>query len=938
MRHYKRLQFSSSLFGMKGLKGKLRVVNKVGLPIYLLITLTVLMILPPLGFAQTKPYLVVEPREKEFGPYPVVGTEFSVNVWIKNVSSTSNLVNVTFTLRFNSTLLEALNATEGSFMRGLYSPFRDTTFRRLILPDRIVISNYLNLPYTTYPSGEGIIAERIYFSIKYQGVDPDVDTSPLSLIDIALIGNTTPPNIPYESPINGQVTIKGLISTEISVTNPETGNNDFIYTTSDKAVGGKFNATIKIKDVADLFAFEVRLNYNSTQLNATRAWLPTTNPEYVFYGRTTIAIPPILSPGTVQIADTIITGASFNGTGLMAIIELKILLTPPSEGRLSSKLDIDNIDTFLEDSNGADIPTAKTNGNYEYLLPGVSFITINVNPNETSVGSNVTISGKITPIKANVNVTIHYRLNKTGEIFTNLSEVKTDTSSNYNYIWTTTTNGTFELYSSWPGDADTNPANSTSTMPNPLVTVKLTSTITVDVDPKTVDALFNVTISGYIDPAKTGVTVTMYYRLNRTGEKWAVLGTAPTNLTGNYTLLWTAKKKTTNQTDKFEIKSGWSGDEEIAAVNSTITMLTVNRVPTQIAISIDSSTIALGQNVTISGKITPTRQYSGVEIFYNTTRIDPLIPINTNMTGHFSHTWKPLKNATYMLKAKWGGNANLFENESATTRLTVTPPVKASSTITASVDITDPTVKSNVTIRGTIQPKPKLASEVRIQYFDGVVWAELNLLGRYGKPINTNQDGNFTFTWMAGYIGDIIQYDPKNITRIISIEDKWKTGTFILRAKWGGNETVQGAESPTINVTVNPFSSTLTINADPPTVNVGSNVTISGTLAPVKANTNITIYYRRSGTDSSWSVLATTQTDSNSFYNYTWTTIETGEFELHANWRGDDLTRSANSTTATLTAVQPFTILTYLPYIAGAVIIILVLAIVALYMLKFRKP
>ncbi|MEM2292130.1 MAG: PKD domain-containing protein, partial [Nitrososphaerota archaeon] len=93
-----------------------------------------------------------------------------------------------------------------------------------------------------------------------------------------------------------------------------------------------------------------------------------------------------------------------------------------------------------------------------------STISINVSTTEAVVNSNVTISGEITPLRPQVNVTIY--INNTA------ITVQTNENGQYIYKWTPTQVGTYSIKARWNGDQDTNPAESetlivTVTEPSP---------------------------------------------------------------------------------------------------------------------------------------------------------------------------------------------------------------------------------------------------------------------------------------------------------------------------------------------------------------------------------------------------------------------------------------------------------------------------------------
>ncbi|MDH5376606.1 MAG: PKD domain-containing protein, partial [Candidatus Bathyarchaeota archaeon] len=82
-----------------------------------------------------------------------------------------------------------------------------------------------------------------------------------------------------------------------------------------------------------------------------------------------------------------------------------------------------------------------------------STILINVSSASVTVGSNITISGAISPRRASVNVTIEYR--SSGENWTTLATVTTDSEGEYSYDWKTTEPGTYEVKTTWEGDDNT---------------------------------------------------------------------------------------------------------------------------------------------------------------------------------------------------------------------------------------------------------------------------------------------------------------------------------------------------------------------------------------------------------------------------------------------------------------------------------------------------
>ncbi len=163
--------------------------------------------------------------------------------------------------------------------------------------------------------------------------------------------------------------------TEVKVINPDTGDSTFTFYTNTTSVGHRFNSTVWVYDVSDLFAYQVNLVVNDTLLNITRAWVPTWDPQWVFAGQTCITPDPAYydfngngATEIVKLGSTILIGTAFTGTGILAIIEYEILHAPPT-GTVTCNLNITNPDTYMLQEDQTDINFTSTNGLYEYIGP-----------------------------------------------------------------------------------------------------------------------------------------------------------------------------------------------------------------------------------------------------------------------------------------------------------------------------------------------------------------------------------------------------------------------------------------------------------------------------------------------------------------------------------------------------------------------------------------
>jgi len=105
-----------------------------------------------------------------------------------------------------------------------------------------------------------------------------------------------------------------------------------------------------------------------------------------------------------------------------------------------------------------------------------------------------------------------------------------------------------------------------------------------------------------------------------------------------------------------------------------------------------------------------------------------------------------------------------------------------------------------------------------------------------------------------------------------------------------------------VQITTRILISTISISLSSTVIALGSDVTISGDIDPVRQNVNVTILYKPSG-ETSWTTLGTNLTDSNSHYSYTWTPTEAGTYEIKASWDGDSDTFGAESIVETLEVI-----------------------------------
>jgi len=328
-----------------------------------------------------------------------------------------------------------------------------------------------------------------------------------------------------------------------------------------------FAINITVDNVADLFAWQIVLYYNSTILREVNATLPS---GHVFEGKQIVNPDPFIdsdSKGTyIVFGASLYQGPTFSGSGVLC----QIKFTCQTNGTSSLKLDIttdprpgqlEGYFTELLDSNFSQIPFSMVNG--QVTVVGVertkapSRITINVSSANVTTGSKVTISGEINVTQSNLEVIINYKV-ATSTTWLTLATNRTDANGHYIYAWNTTDikANLYELKAKWLGDADYEGAESNIV---PVTVNKLPSTISLSVHPSTVDVGSNVRINGTITPKRGSVEVKILYR--RVGGTWTSLlppyaPTVTTTLESAYSHSW---KPT--EAGSYELKTRWEGDD-----------------------------------------------------------------------------------------------------------------------------------------------------------------------------------------------------------------------------------------------------------------------------------------------------------------------------------------------------------------------------------------
>jgi len=119
--------------------------------------------------------------------------------------------------------------------------------------------------------------------------------------------------------------------------------------------------------------------------------------------------------------------------------------TPPDTYTIKAETSAIPGETRTEDNTLTDVIVT--------LQKKTSSLTVDASSATVTLGSSTTISGTLTPTLQGKTITLQYRLE--GQSWNTLSTMTTDAQSNYQFPWTPTSTGTYEIQATWQGDANT---------------------------------------------------------------------------------------------------------------------------------------------------------------------------------------------------------------------------------------------------------------------------------------------------------------------------------------------------------------------------------------------------------------------------------------------------------------------------------------------------
>jgi outer membrane protein assembly factor BamB len=191
--------------------------------------------------------------------------------------------------------------------------------------------------------------------------------------------------------------------------------------------------------------------------------------------------------------------------------------------------------------------------------PSLQTAVLGLSPSSSSITleSQLTLSGTLSPAQAG-DVTIYESIN--GSAFTVLSAA-TLSSGSYSYKFNPSSLGSYKFYSSWPGNSQYNPAQSSTTTVSVTAVLPTTPTLTLKSSASSVSAGQTVTLSGTISPSATG-TVTLSESVN--GSAYQVIAT-PALTSGAYSYPYTIPGNGT-----YTFQASFPGNSQLNTAQSSV--------------------------------------------------------------------------------------------------------------------------------------------------------------------------------------------------------------------------------------------------------------------------------------------------------------------------------------------------------------------------------
>jgi len=181
-------------------------------------------------------------------------------------------------------------------------------------------------------------------------------------------------------------------------------------------------------------------------------------------------------------------------------------------------------------------------------------------------------------------------------------------------------------------------------------------------------------------------------------------------------------------------------------------------------------------------------------------------------------------------------------------------------------------VKEQIWIQGTISPAHPGEDVVLYYKREDGPWKVLD-------TAFMDSSGTFTFTFTFNSIG-----------------------TYYVRASWSGDSDHEGVDSDVLSFSIEKAPSYIYLTLSSNEVSLGESILLTGYISPAHSYQDVNLYYSQDA--ELWFLLATTTTDSEGCFLYSWAPESAGTFYFKAEWLGDSDHQGAESEIWTLNVTK----------------------------------
>jgi hypothetical protein len=385
-----------------------------------------------------------------------------------------------------------------------------------------------------------------------------------------------------------------------------------------------------------------------------------------------------------------------------------------------------------------------------YIPKVYTTISCSSSLSEITLGSSVTISGAINPSLSMRTMTLTYT-KPDGSTF--YRTTTTNSYGRYSDTYPVSSLGSWIVMASWEGDSTYDGAASSLTS---FIGIKIMTSLSCIVSSSKINEGDSVTVSGAIFPSVSDVIVTLTYtKLDNS----IFTRTCITNL-GAYSETFTP-----DMLGSWRVSANWIGDATHDGASSSSKVFTVSKLSSSLSCSVSSSSLMIGDSVTVSGSLIPALSSKIVTLTYMKPNGLTFTRTCTTNPGDYIDTYTPDSTGAWSVRASWDGDT-IYEGALSTEiEFTVS---KISSVLTCSVSSSVIIFEDSITVSGSLSPKQ-----------EGIT---ITLI--YKKPHNDAFSRTVT-TDSEGFYFDT--YEP------------YVEGIWSVNADWEGDETYTDCSSPLLS-------------------------------------------------------------------------------------------------------------------------------------------